>query len=63
MYLDSVLLFLPNLLRHHPTLREVILWHRKHWFDVVHWKELQAIVSSTRENFPNVFVSLEEFDI
>jgi len=73
MYQDSVLLFLPNLLRYYynPTsidslntgkIKEVILWHRKHWFDEVHWNELQDIVDTIRNLFPYVHVSLEEFD-
>lgn len=61
MYQDSVLLFLPNLLRTHATLRQVVLWHRKHWFANGHWAELETIVTSIREGFPHVQVSLEEF--
>jgi hypothetical protein len=62
MYQDSVLLFLPNLLRQHEALKEIILWHRRHWFDAIHWAELEAILISTRSMFPSVHIALEEYE-
>lgn len=61
MYQDSVLLFLPILLRHHESISEVVLWHRSHWFDSIHSVEIQTIVETTASLFPNVSIVLEEF--
>lgn len=60
MYQDSVLLFLPNLLRQHQSLKHVVLWHRKNWFDELHWNEVHDIVANIIENYPHINISLQE---